>query len=382
MPVNREALGKKLGHLRQHLGLSIDELSRVTSIDEQRLYLIEAGELECSGDELLILADHYKVNFVSLLRKEIDLVDGMDAFYRSSGSGLSKDDRASIQEFLFLCENEKFLLEDIGRNNIVEFSPKIHGDMYKIHGVQIAQQLREVLGFKENQVPADIYYEFRRLGFHIFRRKLDDSNISGIFIKHVTAGKCILVNFYEDIYRQRFTVAHEVCHALIDNKYSYNISKDNDSKKSLIEIRANNFASEFLLPSALLKEFASSLAVGNDEQIIGIANRLQVNPISLAIALSEKCGISAELKEYIGSLKINRTVKNDPELSGAYSARYLSAKENVLQRGLSSFYVNLCIDAYEQGIISLNRLSYVLLCSRDELFEIAEMFGRNINVKL
>lgn len=382
MPVNREALGKKLGHLRQHLGLSIDELSRVTSIDGQRLRLIEAGELECSGDELLILSDHYRVNFVSLLKPEIDLVDGMDAFYRSSGSGLSKDDRASIQEFLFLCENEKFLLETLGRNSIVEFSPKIHGEMYKKHGVQIAQQLRAVLGFKENQVPADIYYEFRRLGFHIFRRKLDDSNISGIFIKHVTAGKCILVNFDEDIYRQRFTVAHEVCHALIDNKANYNISKDDDSKKSLIEIRANNFASEFLLPSALLQEFASSLAVGNDAQIIAIANTLQVNPISLAIALSEKCGISAGLKEYIGGLKISRTVKNDPELSGAYSARYLSAKENVLQRGLSSSYVNLCIDAYDQGIISLNRLSYVLLCSRDELFKIAEMFGRNINVKL
>ena len=66
------------------------------------------------------------------------------------------------------------------------------------------------------RVAMDIYRDFRSIGAHIFRRHLLNSNISGLFVAHPTAGACLLVNYDEDVYRQRFSVAHEMAHAIFD----------------------------------------------------------------------------------------------------------------------------------------------------------------------
>jgi hypothetical protein len=43
---------------------------------------------------------------------------------------------------------------------------------------------------------------------------------------------------------------------------------------------------------------------------------------------------------------------------------------------LSTFYVNLCLDAYERDFISAGRLAEMLLVSERELNEMADLYGR------
>lgn len=133
-----------------------------------------------------------------------------------TGGEFSKEDRRNILEFIFLSECEDQLERELElHRGAFEFTPR--GSFNKGQGEAAAQALRAHFNYAPNPVPNDIYADFRKLGFHVFRRRLANSNISGLTIRHPSAGTCILVNYDEDIYRQRFTACHEAGHGIIDD---------------------------------------------------------------------------------------------------------------------------------------------------------------------
>ncbi|CAJ0695116.1 hypothetical protein LMG18102_02065 [Ralstonia mannitolilytica] len=192
--MNLQTLGLKLLRYRDQLTQTIDEVAIGTGISADRLKLIEAGRVEPSGDEILILADHYRCDFKFFISNErVAPFDQTETLYRAHGHEFSKQDRVAVQEFLYLCDTEAFLMEELGRRP-VEFPFQPIGGHFKSHGEAAAAALRKAMGHNDRQVPRDIYAEFRSVGVHIFRRKLGNSNISGLFILHPTAGKCVLVD--------------------------------------------------------------------------------------------------------------------------------------------------------------------------------------------
>jgi len=230
------------------------------------------------------------------------------------------------------------------------------------------------LGYSSTQVGSDIYDDFRRLGFHIFRRQLGNSNISGLYIKHPAAGKCILVNYSEDVYRQRFTAAHESAHAILDTEEDFIVSFVRD-KSNLVEVRANTFASRYLMPPDFFRNIPDSSNWTTD-QAIDWANRLKVSTEALANALKNANLISESTEKQIKAVKVPSDRKTDPELPASLSPASRQRREQALKRGLSTFYVNLCFDAYEQGFISAGRLAEMLLVSEHELNEMADLYRR------
>lgn len=63
MSINLTALGSKLAKYRMQLKESIAEVATATGIDAKRLEAVETGQPEPTGDEVLILADHYRCDF-------------------------------------------------------------------------------------------------------------------------------------------------------------------------------------------------------------------------------------------------------------------------------------------------------------------------------
>jgi Zn-dependent peptidase ImmA (M78 family) len=250
------------------------------------------------------------------------------------------------------------------------------GNYFKGHAEEAAKKLRQYFGYSSNQVGTDIYEEFRCLGFHIFRRELGNSNISGLFIKHPTAGKCILVNYSEDIYRQRFTAAHEAAHAILDDEQNFVVSLLSD-KNNLVEVRANTFASRYLMPPELLQNIPDSKN-WDLEKAVDWANRLKVSTEALAYALKSANLISTDVEAQIKAVRVPAELKVDPELPETLSPGSLQRRKQLLKRGLSTFYVGLCFDAYEQGFISAGRMAEMLLVTDRELSEIASIYGRTI----
>lgn len=367
----------KLKKYREQLKTSLEEVSVLTGISIQSLSTLENAERRPTGDEVLILADYYRCDYQFFISNDnLAPFEKTETLYRRHGNEFSKEDRWRIQEFLFLCECEEFLLNLSPSREYKPFRFSKVGNYFKGHGEQAAARLRQHLGYSSIQVGTNIYDDFRRLGFHIFRRQLNNSNISGLYIKHPTAGKCILVNYSEDVYRQRFTAAHESAHAILDEEEDFIVSFAWD-KSNLVEIRANTFASRYLMPPDFLRNIPESNN-WNTEKAIDWANRLKVSTEALAIALKNADLISQSTETQIKSVKVPLERKVDPELPASLSLGSRQRREESLKRGLSTFYVSLCLDAYEKDFISAGRLAEILLVNERELGEMANIYGRNL----
>jgi len=378
MAIDLQSLGAKLSKYRGQLQENIAEVASATGIDAARLTSIEGGHTEPTGDEILILADHYRCDFKFFISNEqVAPFEQTETLYRAHGGDFTKDDRRAVQDFLYLCETEDFLMRELGRSP-KSFSFEPTGTRYKRHGEDAASSLRTALGYFDVQVPRDVYAEFRGIGVHVFRRKLGNSSISGLFIMHPVAGKCALVNHSEDIYRQRFSAAHEMAHAIFDSAQGASVSFEGTSGSDLVELRANRFASCFLMPPAFLARLPDP-DQWSDAEALRWANELRVSCIALAVALNEAKLVDAATYSRIRNLRVSREDKVDPELPETLNATQRERKARLLELGLSDHYVGLCFEGFSAGVISIGRLAEALLCSHGELAELAALYGRTLH---
>jgi Zn-dependent peptidase ImmA (M78 family)/transcriptional regulator with XRE-family HTH domain len=371
VPIDTALFGNKLQRYREQRQLTLEELGTGTGIPAERLRGFEEGNKVSTGDEVLILADFFQCDYRFFVSNEkLAAFEQTELLYRRYGTEFSKHDRRSIQEFFFLCECEAFLMTELQRE-ITHFAFVPSGTFFKGHGGQAAVALRKHFGYKPNEVSSDVYTDLRRIGFHVFRRRLENSNISGLTVRHPSAGTCILVNYSEDIYRQRFTAAHEGGHGILDRNDDVIVSFAN-KKADLIETRANTFASRYLLPP----EIAKGIPVRrwNRAEIVKWASHFKVSTSALAIALKEAGMINDDEVEDLRQARVPSHEKVDPELANLAetpSAR----KRELLSRGLSTFYVSLCLEAWTKRIVSEGRVAEMLLVDDFALWDIADLFG-------
>jgi hypothetical protein len=143
----------------------------------------------------------------------------------------------------------------------------------------------------------------------------------------------------------------------------------------LVEVRANTFASDFLMPPALLSD-VDRAKWSDPNEVSSWAERLRVSVPALLSALFGAGLIDAPLRASL-RLQVRRPPDPpDPELEGALTSTQIARKRAMLERGLSKSYVDLCFDAYAQGVISRGLLSEMLLATAGETNAIASLFGR------
>lgn len=139
-----------------------------------------------------------------------------------------------------------------------------HG--YNIEDAEkLADKILELGGYKDTLGRTPIVKIVNNFGFSAFKEQNMPKNISGnIFIGGTTKeiyhnDKVIVVGADEEFYHQRFIIAHELAHYLMDyignEKYadskklfSMAYLKDNHDKG---EVRADRFAAEILMPANL-----------------------------------------------------------------------------------------------------------------------------------
>ena len=379
MPPDLKLLGQKLQRYRSQLQLSLSEVSARTAIAVVSLEEYESGARGPSGDELLILADFFRCDYKDLVSGDkLTPLDRTETLFRRFGDAFNKADRRAVQDFMFLCESEEYLERTIGQpRRTGKFVAKEIGNYYKKHAEDGAADLRKFLKYDPHEVPRDIYQDFRQLGMHLFRRKLENSNISGVYLNHPSAGDCILINYSEDIYRQRFTAAHEAAHALFDGEEEIVVSFWNAGE--LQEVRANNFASHFLMPPDFLARIPDSKH-WNTEKLIEWADKLRVNREPLIIALSNAGLIDSTTTDDLKRSRTKLTNKSDPELPITLSPLSRQRKSQLLERGLSSHYVMLCFEAFRRHVVTSSRLVELLLLDGDrELMELADLYKEQLD---
>jgi hypothetical protein len=76
--------------------------------------------LEPTGDEVLILADHFKCDYTFFISNDnVAPFEETETLYRAANDEFTPADKHAIQEFLSLCDTEAFLSGALGRSRSV-----------------------------------------------------------------------------------------------------------------------------------------------------------------------------------------------------------------------------------------------------------------------
>jgi Zn-dependent peptidase ImmA (M78 family)/transcriptional regulator with XRE-family HTH domain len=354
MALDRQMFSEKLRRYMDQLQVSVDDLAGKTGVAADRIAAMLSGSVEPTGDEVLIFSDYFKCDFVFFIsNQKLAPFEQTESLFRKHGTDLTAEDRWAIQEFLYLCECEMFLLAELRPGPRNPFACVKQGNHYKSHGQDAARLLRQHLRYSQAEIPANVFRVFRDIGLHVFRRRLGKSSISGLFVRHPSAGGCVLVNYSEDVFRQRFTACHEAGHALLDDDEEFVVSFSDRRGHDTREVRANTFASRFLLPPETLNAIPDcrSWTAG---KLVHHASRLMVNTETLLYALEEASLLTESQVELLRGVKVPPTAKVDPELPASLASREMERKRKLLQRGLSDSYVELAFEAYHRGVRECN----------------------------
>jgi Zn-dependent peptidase ImmA (M78 family) len=361
MTFDYQVLGRKLRNARESLTFSLQDSASYLQISLQEYLDIEEGKQKITGDQLVLLTTLYRRDFRYFVTGDYPSAESQIQEMFRRNAALSQKDRIAIQEFVRLCEYEEFLEREIFHHQpfmIPDYSQNSSKYPYfKEQGKEAASWERSRLALEEQPIN-NIFELLRNQGIHVFKRRLEDRNISGLYINHPLAGHCILVNYLEDIYRQNFSAAHEYCHALFDSVQGQDItylkSVDSNSK---FEWRANSFARNFLVPKLAIEKHY--LPAENYESWISLirqmAEHFRVNSQVVVIQLYEFNWIEKELKDKLlndNLLVIKARDKFDPEIPSDLSLGLQDKLTKIIQNGLSWHFIELCTEAYRQKEIT------------------------------
>lgn len=375
MSFDYEFLGRKLKEARESLMMEPSEAAEALNIPEVSYLEIERGDRKLSGDQLIILANLYRRDFRYFIQSDYRSAESQIKELFRKNSALSKLDRIAIQEFIRLCEHKYFLQNEL--NIIYPATPdyksyRFSSKYFKKQGAELAVKERARFDLKDRPIQ-DIFKLIRKQGVHLFRRKLQDNNISGLYIRHPYAGHCILINYAEDQYRQNFSAAHEYCHVLIDSNIEQSITYYD--KHDRIELRANSFARHFLVPlNGIKKEYYPATNYNEWVKLIRkIGNQFMVNGQVVVLQLEELGWLNKSFKEKLFNdqkIIIHRFEKYDQEIPQDLSLRTKERLSMIIKSGISMEFIALCRVAYEKGLITFQKVLEMLGLPYEEGIEI------------
>ena len=248
-----------LKRARIHARYSQDDVGAALGVSRTMVSYWEAGSRSPNDRQLSALARLYGM-------QPTDLVEGRDihpAGADLAGLLLRADDSAApeatpgIHEFVQFLERYGELSNLLGTpiHGLTQ-SPFVHRSKFtqKDDIRRKADEVRSLLGLGTGPIP-DLDPVCEMLGITVYRAPLggDLTKVpSGAFLNHPEVGFSILVNLDMTPGRRRFTVAHELAHALFhSNETNQVISLG----KGPMESFADTFAGEFLMPSQGVRRF-------------------------------------------------------------------------------------------------------------------------------
>ncbi|MCZ8065690.1 MAG: ImmA/IrrE family metallo-endopeptidase [Microcystis sp.] len=372
-------LGRKLKKARESLLIAPQESALRLQISLQEYLDIEEGRNEITGDQLVLLSVMYRRDFRYFVTGDYPSAESQVQEIFRRNAALSKSDRIAIQEFVRLCEYEDFLEREVFQRqptkipNYAQY--QFNHSYFKRQGEEAASLERERLGLGQQPVE-NIFELIRNQGIHIFKRQLEDKNISGLYINHPVAGHCILINYLDDLYRQNFSAAHEYCHALFDSSEGQEVTYLKSlNARSELEWRANSFAGSFLVSKQRIEsDYSPAESYEAWVRLIRqIAERFRVSSQVVIIRLSELTWLNKALQDQLiqeKRLVIKHDEKFDPETPPTLSSGMRSKSAQIIRQGLSWHFIDLCTEAYRRGEITHHKLLDMLLLPLEDGYQL------------
>lgn len=275
--LDRRTLGERVRVARVNAGMTQDSVAAALAVARTTVVAMERGDRKIRPNELLALAELFKMSVGSLVRPSAIHVDIHSHFRDSGGADSAKAETISLLAKLATSYIEMEVALGI------EASVRPPPDYPVMRGAVLPQAedaslaLRNYLGLGLAPIPDVLRLAELQLGMRIFFQRLD-SKVAGAFFFHERLGACVLVNRAHPPSKTTWTIAHEIGHFIGERFAPEVLLEDNKEEKF-----ADAFAGCFLMPpAALRRRFAENAA----------ANR-KFTPRDL-ILLAHEYGVSLE----------------------------------------------------------------------------------------
>lgn len=371
MALPHHEIGNRIRVVREQVSMNVSTVADALSVTEATVLALEDGQLDpIPGDYILIVSKLLETDFRYFISTDLDETENRTRQVFRSLEAPNANDAFAIRRFVSLCVSERDLetMLSVDRRSLPPQYPKQvdSSRLHKEQGPIAARQERDRLGL--GTLPIQNIFQLIHLqGIRLFRHRLEDAKLSGVTVVHPLADVCMLINYDEDLYRQFFSAAHEYAHVLFDRdelNQSGCVLSYKYSNEELLELRANRFAAEFLLPIQALSKYPRPKEIdGLVELLAQIARDYHVNTAVVAQQMRQANWITQRtLDSFFQNLPvvIKRSEKSDPEipanLTDAQSRRWTAA----IEKGVTSYYMELLRRARTEEQITFGRFSEML----------------------
>ena len=300
-----DGIGKNLKRIRLLKNLSLKDAGNLLNMTATAISKYEKGEILPDSKKLIDFANAYNVKSIELLKVYNTPKMKFTSFRkkkRLTGQNLE------LLEELIQDEVAKYL-EIIEMNNIDTDNIKLKN--YSCNNLEDAEKaandFRNYIKISNKQPISDLINILENLGIIIIQIKNPDNrfdDFDGLSEIVNSIPVIVLLDGIKDGARQRFTIAHELGHLVL------NINNDELDEEKL----CNRFASALLMPKeAIINEFGYSRGNINFFELTAFKNEFKVSYPAIVYRLKDLNIISEYLYKKLSIFLSQRIGKNDPK---------------------------------------------------------------------
>ena len=386
MGMTREELGRRIRSARETCGLTQEQLGEFADLNRVAVGQIEAGSRSVSSLELDRIAHAVGRDIKSFFAESFVQRDALAALFRSDAELAEQADLLKALQDSLALGHELTNLErllGIDRVQLLTASyelpaPRSRWDAIQ-QGQKVAAEERQRLGL--GAVPiGDLSDLLEAQGVRTGAVALPE-NISGLTLVDSTIGVFVVINAKHAAVRQRFSLAHEYGHVLLDRGRAGAISRA-ENRSDLLEVRANAFAADFLMPAEGVEQLVvafgkggasrAQIAVFDEAEAVQVEQRaapgsqdIQLYDVALLAHHFGASRISALYRmknlRLIDEREFQRLKAEEDSGAGQAIATFLSApevpKEDTSREDFRRRFLALALEAYRREEITRSKLA-------------------------
>lgn len=340
MGLSRETLAQRIREALRSAGMSQRELATATHIDPTALSKALAGRRDFKSLEVALIAEHLRVSTDVLLADEgaAPSSAAIAARVRPHAGGAVDAAIARVQQMRELDR----LLEELGRPAPTRpsFPPLPPTPDPVAQGEQLAVAVRGYAGDVDSDLPGEpgdlATWLEDRLGLDVCIAPLPPG-LDGLAL---TSGclRLALISSGISATRQRFTLAHEVCHLVAGDAQDLTVDEDVFGRRTHEERRANAFAAAFLMPKALLRAAVVGRQVDEDF-VVELLGRFRVSLDALAFRLHNLGLVDALGRDRVRAMSSARIALRPGRADDLQARDERRAPSRLLARAVEAFAV-------------------------------------------
>lgn len=270
MPITQAELGRRVRSAREACGLTQDSLAQQVSLSRTAIVQIEQGKRAVSSIELDQIAFALGRDMRDFFADEFRDEDALVALFRLQPELVNQDEVVEALRTSMALGRETSNLErqlGIDQAELVAATYPLNAPGRKMEAIQqgerIAREERQRLGLGSAPV-SDLTNLLESQGVRTAMVDLPN-NISGLTLSDAKVGLFVVINRRQHLWRRRFSMVHEYGHVLMDRSRLGTVSRD-ENRSDLIEVRANAFTAEFLMPAEGVRQFVAALGKGRQSR--------------------------------------------------------------------------------------------------------------------